>query len=418
MIQEKSVVLPEGFLLGVATAYHQYQIWGECQECDWAEWENSFERKRGLLNRGLNPIDFSSKIHVNSCRELDFRKDAEMARELGINVFRISAEWSLGREGLKRLRRDINFLRDLDFEVVLSARHFTLPKEIAARGGWFSRRTIKEWLSFVDMLLDECGNSLSYLLTGNEDTLQAEMAHRKGIWPPGEKSLIRALLARHNMTEAHRRTYETVRKYDSVGRIKIGTAYNVTAMEPLRVHSSTDRMTIKIRRIFRDTVFLKSIAPYLDFWGLNYYFGERVGFTLKPPFFRVIPWSKERDDRNNSLAPEGIREAIHFLYSLRKIPIMVTECGVADRKGVIAPEYFVRSFLSVLAAIRDGIPVLGYLWWTLIDGPEWEEGWNQKYGIFELDRNLRRNPRPIANLLQEVASSRKIYVRYRYLSGG
>jgi beta-glucosidase len=47
--------------------------------------------------------------------------------------------------------------------------------------------------------------------------------------------------------------------------------------------------------------------------------------------------------------------------------------------------------------MADGVPVLGYLHWTLLDNFEWIFGYAFHYGLHEVDRQtLDRTPKPSA----------------------
>lgn len=52
----------------------------------------------------------------------------------------------------------------------------------------------------------------------------------------------------------------------------------------------------------------------------------------------------------------------------------------------------------------QGVPVLGYLFWTISDNWEWADGYGPKFGLVAVDRsnNLARIPRPSYNLFTKV----------------
>ncbi|KAK4479922.1 hypothetical protein RD792_012974 [Penstemon davidsonii] len=57
-----------------------------------------------------------------------------------------------------------------------------------------------------------------------------------------------------------------------------------------------------------------------------------------------------------------------------------------------------------------GVPVLGYLFWTISDNWEWADGYGPKFGWVAVDRsnNLARIPRPLYHLFSKVVKSGKI----------
>lgn len=52
----------------------------------------------------------------------------------------------------------------------------------------------------------------------------------------------------------------------------------------------------------------------------------------------------------------------------------------------------------------QGVPVLGYLFWTISDNWEWADGYGPKFGLVAVDRanNLARVPRPSYHLFSKV----------------
>jgi beta-glucosidase len=53
--------------------------------------------------------------------------------------------------------------------------------------------------------------------------------------------------------------------------------------------------------------------------------------------------------------------------------------------------------------VNFNAPVKGYFHWTLVDNFEWERGWSQRFGLWELDPVTQiRTKRPSADLYAEI----------------
>ncbi len=65
---------------------------------------------------------------------------------------------------------------------------------------------------------------------------------------------------------------------------------------------------------------------------------------------------------------------------------------------------YVRNCLTQLhAAMRDGVPVKGYFLWSFLDNYEWEDGYQQRFGIVHNDfETQRRTPKLSAKWYAEV----------------
>ena len=52
----------------------------------------------------------------------------------------------------------------------------------------------------------------------------------------------------------------------------------------------------------------------------------------------------------------------------------------------------------------DGVPVNGYLHWSLLDNFEWVSGYKHQYGLVAVDRTtFKRTPKPSAAVLGAIA---------------
>lgn len=60
--------------------------------------------------------------------------------------------------------------------------------------------------------------------------------------------------------------------------------------------------------------------------------------------------------------------------------------------------------LGIGLLLRQGVPVLGYIFWTISDNWEWADGYGPKFGLVAVDRanNLARTVRPSYHLFTKV----------------
>jgi beta-glucosidase len=144
-----------------------------------------------------------------------------------------------------------------------------------------------------------------------------------------------------------------------------------------------------------------------DFIGINYYTRELVAFNLlKPKTLFTNQYFREEAElsENKWIAnePEGLFEAIR--WGLRfNIPIIITENGIEDSQDVLRRQYMIQHIHQVWRAVNYNWPVKGYIWWTLVDNFEWERGWTQRFGLWELDKKSQsRRKRPSADLYAAI----------------
>ena len=124
-----------------------------------------------------------------------------------------------------------------------------------------------------------------------------------------------------------------------------------------------------------------------------------------PPGYQVM--GNDYYGRNERIQlPDGSElaaEDIAGWYGLTKLywgryykPVMHTETNVDD--PALAPTWLWKQFINILRMRDDGVPVIGFTWYSLTDQVDWDVGLRQKrgkvnaVGLYDLDRR----PRPVA----------------------
>jgi len=85
------------------------------------------------------------------------------------------------------------------------------------------------------------------------------------------------------------------------------------------------------------------------------------------------------------------------------LPIYITENGIEDREDSLRRRYIIQNLHQVWRAINMSLPVRGYYHWSLVDNFEWTDGWENRFGLWELDTATQvRTMRPSARLYAEI----------------
>lgn len=408
---------PENFIWGAATSAHQVE--GNNRANDWWQWEQ---------NGHTEPSG-------RACGHYDlFREDIKLARKLDHNAHRFGLEWSRleSAPGVwvkaewDHYKSVLQAMRDAGLRPVLTLNHFTLPLWISSEGGWLNEKTSYRFGIFCEKAVTELAEWDPLWITINEPNILAMLCYHRGIWPPCEKNIRHALEALANLLKAHVLGYEAI-KSRLGDKAKVGLAKAVTAFHPCRNHSVLDRFTAHRCNKFHNHAFLRCalegrirlpmvkretlpLRETLDFIGVNYYFRQfvRPGNLLKnPPSFRVCPPDRHKDagpitDMGWEVYPPGLYEV---LQSLKRygLPLMITENGIATRDDTQRISYIRTHLKALQKALSEGVPVMGYLHWSLLDNFEWAEGFTKKFGLVEVEpESLKRIPRPSAIWMSEV----------------
>jgi hypothetical protein len=123
--------------------------------------------------------------------------------------------------------------------------------------------------------------------------------------------------------------------------------------------------------------FMKGEPPGYQIMGNDYY--GRNEHILKP---------------DGSMCPAedvmGWYQITKQYYDRYKKPVMHTETNVFDEGG--APTWLWKQWVNVLRMRRDGVPVLGFTWYSLTDQVDWDIGLAEKRGKGESVGPLRPGP--------------------------
>jgi beta-glucosidase len=89
--------------------------------------------------------------------------------------------------------------------------------------------------------------------------------------------------------------------------------------------------------------------------------------------------------------------------------LLVTEHGIATANDDERVEFVRRGLAAVHDVITDGLPVRGYLYWSLLDNFEWAHGYRPTFGLVDVDREtMVRTPRPSLEFLGRVSRSGRV----------
>jgi beta-glucosidase len=425
---------PRGFFLGAATS--AYQIEGGALT-DWTAWE------QGRYPDGTPHV----RGGANATRAADswnlWRQDVAALGQLGANMYRLGVEWARlePKEGAwdqaaaARYREMFAALRAAKIQPMVTLYHFTLPPWVAARGGWDWEGAPAALAAFAGRAGAAFGDVVDWWCTLNEPNVYVAKGYLAGQWPPGAKDPARAVRALAAFERAHGLMTQALRGQDRADAdgdghaTRVGIAHNVRVFDPRSWHP-VDRIAASAADDFYNEQFLDAVArgrvhaklprvleidePFpalagsFDFLGLNYYTRElTVGHLFGEKHYEpTTAPGRPLNDMGWEIYPEGLYRLLKR-YAARPWPLFVTESGVADARGTVRPD-FLRAHVYATDRARDeGVNVLGFLFWSLMDNFEWSWGYDGRFGLFTIDfagdPTLARRPTPAVETFREAA---------------
>jgi hypothetical protein len=103
-------------------------------------------------------------------------------------------------------------------------------------------------------------------------------------------------------------------------------------------------------------------------------------------------------------------------YERYKRPVMHTETNNLGTGEGEAPRWLWRQFLNVRLMLSEGVPVVGFTWFSLIDQTDWDVGMAEERGMVNPVGlyDMARHPRPVAaayrQLIREFGEQLRISV--------
>ena len=401
---------PHNFLWGAATSAHQVE--GDNFHNDWwlAEQNHALREASG-----------------QACRHYElYAQDFQIAKELNHNCHRFSIEWSrvepedgkFDFSAIEHYRHVIANLKDQGIEPVVTLLHFTNPVWFSQKGGWAKFKLQKYFLRFVNKIVGEFAGEVKFWITINEPLVYSSHSFLLGAWPPKERSLFKTAKVTLNLANAHIKAYRIIHKIyrdKSLNRPMVSISANLQAFEICRP-TLKNRLAVYLRHKLYNLYFIDELKRKrtLDYIGVNYY-GRNLAdvekWGIKHLLLDTCPYN-HHPLRKNSLGwdiyPQGLYK---LMIALKKynLPILITENGVCTEDDNLRWDYIREHLEELFKAMEEGVEVLGYIYWSLMDNFEWDKGFGPRFGLVHIDyRNQKRTIKPSARKLAQVAQSGEI----------
>jgi beta-glucosidase len=390
------LVFPEHFFFGTSTAAAQIET---AVDHDW----------QGIKARDGYIFDQTTD------HELRLQEDAAIIASLAPH-YRMSLQWSkLQREpnapldipAVAECRAFLTDLKSRGVSIMMVLHHFSNPKWFAARNGWEREENIGLWIDFSMKVIDEFGHFISYWNTFNEPNVYASYGWLTGFFPPFKINPLLAGKVVQNMGKAHGIVYDYIKsKYTDQ---PVGISHNAT------IFSAQNLLGWFPARI-TDWWFMEYVPGHFektDFFGMSYY--GRIPHDPLPITYLMTPEKiKQLGKKHDDIweyHPEGMRECIDRYWNKYKKPIIITENGVCDESDFLRLQA-IQDYATILhQALKDGIDIRGYYFWSTWDNFEWHLGPSMKFGLYECDlKTKQRLPKPSAELYRQLAYKKQLRI--------
>lgn len=398
---------PEGFLWGAATAPHQIE--GNNTNSDIWYLENQ------------KPTFFAEPSGDAANSLFLWERDLDLAKSLGLNCYRFGIEWAriepergrFSQAMIDHYSRVIDGCLERGLKPIVTFSHFTSPLWFSSQSGWVHADGPSLFARFTEKAARALADRMAIAITLNEPNLPIilKMLLPDEQWKLQEEALAvasrklgasfigaiactrdqipdlqRGLLAAH---VAGRAAIKAVRP-----SLQVGVSLSMADEQAVGRNSLRDAKRQELYGAWLD------LARHDDFVGVQNYYRtvwNDVGVVSPPK-------DTDRDFRGQEVYAPSLGNAVRYAHEQTGVPVLVSEHGVGTDDDSIRARLIPEALSGLKLAINQGVPVIGYCHWSLIDNFEWTSGYAPKFGLASVNPgDFTRHPKPSAEILRRIA---------------
>ena len=450
----------EPFFWGVATC--AYQVEGAYQTDGKGESKWDFLTNTVGITQMIIGEKQTGNVSINMYDRTQYLKDIQLMKELGVNSYRMSLDWSRiipdgvgtpNEVALKHYDVLIDDLLAAGIEPFVTIYHFDYPNVLMQKGGWGNPEMENWWLNYATLVIKRYGQKVKHFITFNEPYIEFFLVENMTTAPhdaPLSKEFYMS-----QMQKAHRQLMANAKitkiYHDFKLKGEIGIVLNLNPAAPWDASKPADVEAAKFQDILINGLFLDplykghypkmaldSLAKYNptfkpsvedmafiaaqkpDFLGVNFYAPAIVKGEDTP---MSLQWLDNNPDSVKSnvgpVMPEYLYKILMRLKTDYDNPkVYITENGTGfkhedvkiDNKinDPMRADYIKRHIAATLKAKKEGANVNGYMVWSGWDNFEWVAGYTKRLGLIYVDfATQERTPKQSYYEYQKIIKANK-----------
>lgn len=376
----------------------------------------------------------------------NIRSDIKLMKDLGIDFYRFSFNWSrimpdgkhINTHGIEFYNELIDLLIEHDITPFPTLYHFEMPQNLVdLYGGWKSRECVYDFKKYAETCFQNFGDRVLNWGTINEQLIVSAASDLNGNHEDNPVIKERNMyIMSYHMSLAEKEAIKTFRELVPNG--KIGPIVSMQVVYP-ETSKPSDILAAKNAEDFLQNIFLDmsvhgryplNVTNYLkekgidlgvlkedkkllekykpDLIGINYYAStcirtreENVDVSKLPPFFRHERFTLGNNEHlvttkwmEFGIDPQGLYIGMKDIYEKYQLPLIVTENGLALSDELVNGkvvdeariEYLNLHLEQCLKLFEEGYPIIGYSPWSLFDLVSSHQGFSKRYGLIYVNR--------------------------------
>lgn len=397
-----------------------------------------------------------------------YTEDFDYMKDLGMNMYRFQISWSrvvkdgdgeFNQEGIDYYSRFIDDLIARGIEPMICLYHFDMPLHLAEKyNGFMSKEVLHAFIRYGKKMVDCFGDKVKYWITFNEQNLyHGPEAFRISGYVKGNQTDDELYQILHNIMVGHAAICNYIHETTDA---KVGGMLAYSEVYPATCHPKDILVARKWDEFMNFTLLdayvkgeyssemMKCIENHHinmnvlpgemeeikkqknDFLSFSYYASSTISHKNIPedtipnnymkygkqdnPFIPTTEWNWQID-------PYGFRDVLNKMYQRYHLPVFPIENGIGvrevwDGENEIQDDYRIdyhRNHIQQMFAAmnEDGVKVMGYLGWGLIDILSSQGDMEKRYGVVYVNRSnhdlkdMKRVPKKSYHWLKQVIHS-------------
>lgn len=397
--------------------------------------------------KGLNVWDVYSKLdgkiahgengNVACDHYHRYKEDIAMMKEIGIKYYRLSLSWTriipdgtgkINEAGIKFYSDLIDELLKNGIEPMVTLFHWDYPYALHCKGGWLNDESSNWFAEYAKVVAERFSDRVKYWMTINEPQMFIGFGYAMGNFAPFQTHTDDALIQMSkNVFLAHGKAVKVLRENCKltpiIGFAPTGPVFTPASDSEKDIREAYEKsfdldkkryllsnswwgdpialgtFPKRAYEIFGDymNIFseedMKTIHQPLDFYGANVYQSEFVrnssNFYGEDRYIGCPQNSMEW-----AITDDALYWSVKFLSKRYGLPILITENGMPchDRVSLDGKVHdpnrqdFMQRYLRGLKKATDeGVDIIGYMYWSIMDNFEWTSGYDKRFGLIYVD---------------------------------
>jgi 6-phospho-beta-glucosidase len=427
------------------------------------------EGGKGLSVYDIRPAtETTMDWHVAIDNFHDFETDFDWMKAMNMNMYRFQISWSrvcpdgdgdFNEEGIEFYSQMIDSLLARGIEPMICLYHFDMPLALAEKyNGFIDRHVMAAFVRYGKEMMQRFSNRVKWWLVFNEHNLYfTDEAFNISGYQKGERTISELYTIFHHTMLAHKQISAFLHETSDA---KIGGMLAYTAVYPAS-NSPKDNLAVtrfnefvfnNLNEAYTNGHYLESVLAFVktqeidmdwqtgddiilartteDFIAFSYYRSclldaSRITEEAAPNSYMNKGFKADENLPANewgwSIDPDGFRNIMTTIYNRYKLPLFPVENGLGQREvwdgqheiqDDLRISYHRQHILAMKDAMNDdGIKVLGYLGWGLIDIPSSQGDMEKRYGAIYVNRgnhelrDMKRVPKKSSHWFKKVFQS-------------